>query len=45
MKSVLVATRFTVLRVLVGVPQRLADFGFIDDPIAGWKGKAHACGK
>ena len=45
MTSVLAATRFTVLRILVGFPQRVADFSIIDDPIAGWKGRARVCGK
>jgi hypothetical protein len=45
MTSVLATTRFTVLRVLVGCPQRVADFSISDDRIAGWKGKARVCGK
>jgi len=45
MTSVLTATRPTALRVLVGSPQRVADFSIIDDPIAGWKGRARVCGK
>jgi hypothetical protein len=44
MTSVL-ATRFAFLRVLDGFPQHVADFSRIDDPIAGWKGRASVCGK
>ena len=45
MTSVLAATRFMVLRVLVGFSQHVADFSIIDDPLTDWKGRERACGK